>query len=140
MRASDACTVRYAPVGVHMKVVSHAGLAFSHSELKTGFTLVRIARSANGADKRNRYLLNTRKAVSESRILIGRGLLLRWMQSPSSSQKLSDIIGVKQQSSANSDWSELAFPYPGANRMRAYGECVCDCDERQQFWDHVWHH
>ena len=45
-----------------MKVASPSGLAFLHSELKTGFTLVRIARSANRADKRNRYLQNARKA------------------------------------------------------------------------------
>jgi acetylornithine/succinyldiaminopimelate/putrescine aminotransferase len=38
------------------------GVNFLHSEIETGLTLVRIAQSAKRADKRNRNLVNARKA------------------------------------------------------------------------------
>ena len=38
------------------------GVNFLRSELETGLTLVRIAQSAKRADKRNRNLVNARKA------------------------------------------------------------------------------
>jgi len=44
-----------------MKAISPSGLAFLHSELKTGFTLVRIAWSAKDADKCDRILLNAER-------------------------------------------------------------------------------
>jgi len=44
------------------EVVSLGGLGFLRTELETGLMLARIARSAKRADKRNRNLLNARKA------------------------------------------------------------------------------
>jgi len=43
-------------------VVPLGGAGFLRTELDTGLTLARIARSAKRADKRNRNLLNARKA------------------------------------------------------------------------------
>jgi hypothetical protein len=38
------------------------GVGFLHTELETGLTLTRIAQSAKREDKRNRNLLNAKKA------------------------------------------------------------------------------
>lgn len=43
-------------------VTTPDGVNFLRAEIETGLTLVRIARSAKRADKRNRNLLNARKA------------------------------------------------------------------------------
>ena len=63
------------------------GLNFLRSELETGLTLVRIAQSAKRADKRNRNLLNARKAY-ETVLRFMPGLVLTTSQSREMTNKL----------------------------------------------------
>ena len=66
------------------------GLNFLRAELDIGRTLVRIARSANRADKRNRNLLNARKAY-ESVLRFMPGVILTTSQSKEIKNKLEQL-------------------------------------------------
>jgi nucleoside phosphorylase len=61
-------------------LLSPDGLGFLRTELETGLTLARIARTAKQADKRNRNLLNARKAY-EAVLRFMTGVILTTNQS-----------------------------------------------------------
>jgi hypothetical protein len=68
-------------------VVFPEGLGFLRSELETGLTLARIARSSTRADKRNRNLLNARRAY-EAVLRFMPGVILTTSQSRDLKNKL----------------------------------------------------
>jgi len=67
--------------------LSPDGLGFLRTELETGLTLARIARSAKRPDKRNRNLLNAKKAY-EAVLRFMRGVMLTNSQSRELKNKL----------------------------------------------------
>jgi len=69
------------------EVVSLGGLGFLRTELETGLMLARIARSAKRADKRDRNLLNARKAY-EAVLRFMPGVMLTTRQTEELKKKL----------------------------------------------------
>ena len=69
------------------EVVSLGGLGFLRTELETGLMLARIARSAKRADKRDRNLLNARKAY-EAVLRFMPGVMLTTSQTEELKKKL----------------------------------------------------